>query len=216
MIAARLFGQCFRCDEGLSQPSFQPAVPTTVFSQTARSSLLVPTRLLYSGVSSCRRPTCSKTVPSLLARNSSVERKCCSDQAFSQQNARQHRSRATWNSTFTFARNCASMPCCPAARTCSNRFVARITKELVALAASAMTIKVGAPPDGNMIIVGAKRHHCAKMLFQPSFTGKQASEFRDTSFQSNMRCDVYIRIGSYATAVLSGGTTMFQWTKRFR
>ena len=67
-------------------------------------------------------------------------------------------------------------------------------------------------PDGNIIIVGAERFHCAEVLFQPRFTGKKASGFHDTSFQSNMKCDVDIRKGFCANVVNSGGTTMFQCT----
>ena len=64
--------------------------------------------------------------------------------------------------------------------------------------------------------VCAKHFHCYEVLFLPSFTSKEASEFRDTSLQSKMKCDVYIRTKSYANAVLSSGTPVFQWTKRFR
>ena len=65
-------------------------------------------------------------------------------------------------------------------------------------------------PDGNIITVGAERFHCAEWLFQPSFTGKEASGFHDTSFQYVMKCDVYIRKELYANVVLSGGTAIFQ------
>ena len=42
------------------------------------------------------------------------------------------------------------------------------------------------------------------------FTGKKSSGFHDTSSQSNMKCDVYIRKESFANAVLSSGTDVFQ------
>ena len=42
---------------------------------------------------------------------------------------------------------------------------ARMTKELMASAQSAMSIKVGAPPDGNIITVCAKHFHCYEVLF---------------------------------------------------
>merc|ERR1712032_1765139 len=57
-------------------------------------------------------------------------------------------------------------------------------------------------PDGNIITVG-------RVLFQPSFIGKEASGIHDTTFQSIMKCDLDIRKDLYANVVLSGGTTMF-------
>merc|ERR1712194_58222 len=48
-----------------------------------------------------------------------------------------------------------------------------------------------------------------KILFQPSFIGKEASGIHDTTFQSIMKCDVDVRKDLYANVVLSGGTTMF-------
>ena len=47
------------------------------------------------------------------------------------------------------------------------------------------------------------------MLFQPSFSGKEASGIHDTTFQSITKCDVDIREDLYGNVVLSGGTTMF-------
>ena len=66
-------------------------------------------------------------------------------------------------------------------------------------------------PDGNIITVGAERFYCGEVLFQPSFTVKEASGFRDTSFRYIMKCDVDIRKEVYANIVLSCGTTMYQW-----
>ena len=54
--------------------------------------------------------------------------------------------------------------------------------------------------------VSVARKCCSRQL---SF-GKEASGIHDTSFQSNMKCDVDIRKDLYANVVLSGGTTMFQ------
>ena len=56
--------------------------------------------------------------------------------------------------------------------------------------------------------VSVARKCCSRQL---SF-GKEASGIHDTSFQSNMKCDVDIRKDLYANVVLSGGTTMFQGT----
>ena len=57
--------------------------------------------------------------------------------------------------------------------------------------------------------MGSERFRCPEVLFQPSFTGMEASGIHDTSFQSIMKCDVDIRNDLYANIVLSGGTTMF-------
>ena len=65
-------------------------------------------------------------------------------------------------------------------------------------------------PDGNIITVVPNVSCCAKVLFQPNFSGKHASGIHDTSFSSNMKRDVYIRKELYANVVLSSGTTMFQ------
>ena len=47
----------------------------------------------------------------------------------------------------------------------------RMTKELTASAPSAMKIKVVAPPDDNILTVGAQRFRCAEVLF-PSKVNK--------------------------------------------
>ena len=64
-------------------------------------------------------------------------------------------------------------------------------------------------PDGNTITVGRGRFRCPEVLFQPSFSGKEASGIYDTTFQSITKCDVDIREDLYGNVVLSGGTTMF-------
>ena len=66
-------------------------------------------------------------------------------------------------------------------------------------------------PDRNIISVSAERFHCVEVLFQPSFAGKEASKFHDTSFQYNMKRDVDIRKELYASVVISDGRAMFQW-----
>ena len=67
-------------------------------------------------------------------------------------------------------------------------------------------------PDGNTITVGRGRFRCPEVLFQPSFSGKEASGIHDTTFQSITKCDVDIREDFYGNVVLSGGTTMFAGT----
>ena len=65
-------------------------------------------------------------------------------------------------------------------------------------------------PDGNITTVGAERFLCAEMLFHPSFTGKEASGIRDTSFQSIMKCDADIRKNLHARGVLYNGVAIFR------
>ncbi|CAK0864615.1 unnamed protein product [Prorocentrum cordatum] len=48
-----------------------------------------------------------------------------------------------------------------------------------------------------------------KVLFQPSFVGKEASGIHDTTCQSIMQCDVDLRKDLYANMVVSGGAAMF-------
>jgi len=64
-------------------------------------------------------------------------------------------------------------------------------------------------PDGNVIVLGSERFRCPEVLFQPSFTGREASGIHDCIFSTIMKCDVDIRKDLYANIVLSGGTTMF-------
>ena len=59
------------------------------------------------------------------------------------------------------------MSCCQV----SKRFFERMTKALTASAPSAMKVKVVAPPDENIITVGAKRFHYVEV---PNFTGKKS------------------------------------------
>ena len=56
-----------------------------------------------------------------------------------------------------------------------------------------MKIKVGAPPDGNIITVCAKHFLCSEVLFLPKSPVKKPVDSATLSFQSNMKCDVYIR-----------------------
>jgi len=64
-------------------------------------------------------------------------------------------------------------------------------------------------PDGNVIVLGSERFRCPEVLFQPSFTGREASGIHECTFSTIMKCDVDIRKDLYANIVLSGGTTMF-------
>ena len=49
-----------------------------------------------------------------------------------------------------------------------------------------------------------------EVLFQPSPTGREASGFHDTSFQSFKECDICTRKELYTNAVFHDGTAMFQ------
>ena len=53
-------------------------------------------------------------------------------------------------------------------------------------------------PDGNIITGGAGRFHCAEVLYQTSFIGKEAFAFHDTSFVSFMKYDADVRKNLYA------------------
>ena len=65
-------------------------------------------------------------------------------------------------------------------------------------------------PDGNIITVAPNVFRCAKVLFQPNFSGQGASGVHDNSFLFNMKCDADIRKNLYANVVLSSDTTIFQ------
>ena len=82
--------------------------------------------------------------------------------------------------------------------------------ELNSTAESSVKKQTFEHPDGNILTVGVKRFHCAKVFFQPSFTSKEACGVHDTSFHYVVKCDVNIRKKMYTNVVLSGGTTMFQ------
>ena len=45
----------------------------------------------------------------------------------------------------------------------------------------------------NIISVGAESFHFVAIFFQPSFIGKETSEFHDTSFKYNTKCNADIR-----------------------
>ena len=64
-------------------------------------------------------------------------------------------------------------------------------------------------PDRNIISVGAERFHSVERLFQPSFSGKEASGFHNTSFKCNTKCDADIRKNLYPNVVSSGDTAIF-------
>jgi actin len=64
-------------------------------------------------------------------------------------------------------------------------------------------------PDGQVITVGNERFRCPEVLFKPSFIGKEAAGVHTTTYDSIMKCDIYIRKDLYGNIVLSGGTTMF-------
>jgi actin-related protein len=64
-------------------------------------------------------------------------------------------------------------------------------------------------PDDSVVLVGSERFRCPEVIFQSSFTGKEASGVHDIYFRSVMKCDVDIRKDLYSSNVLSGGTAMF-------
>ncbi|PHU20108.1 Actin-54 [Capsicum chinense] len=61
----------------------------------------------------------------------------------------------------------------------------------------------------NEALFNPMRFHCPEVLFKPSSVGKEATGIHEMTYNSNMRCDVDIRKGLFASIVLSGGSTMF-------
>ncbi|XP_062605146.1 actin, cytoplasmic-like [Saccostrea cucullata] len=64
-------------------------------------------------------------------------------------------------------------------------------------------------PDGKVITIGNERFRCPEAMFQPSFLGMESPGIHQTTFNSIMKCDDYIRKDLFANTVLSGGSTMF-------
>ena len=67
-------------------------------------------------------------------------------------------------------------------------------------------------PDGNIITVVPNVSCCAKVLFQPHFTGIQASGVHDTSFRCFVKRDVGIRKVFVRQCLAVRLTVMFQGT----
>ncbi|PHT45270.1 Actin-66 [Capsicum baccatum] len=61
----------------------------------------------------------------------------------------------------------------------------------------------------NKALFNPMRFRCPEVLFKPSLVGKEAKEIHEMAYNSNMRCDVDISEGLFASIVLSGGSTMF-------
>ncbi|KAJ3438387.1 actin-7 [Anaeramoeba flamelloides] len=64
-------------------------------------------------------------------------------------------------------------------------------------------------PDGQVITLGSERFRCPEVLFQPAFIGLEQAGIHETTYNSIMKCDVYIRKDLYLNVVTSGGTSMF-------
>ncbi|KAL6032566.1 hypothetical protein STEG23_009087 [Scotinomys teguina] len=64
-------------------------------------------------------------------------------------------------------------------------------------------------PDGQDIPIGSERFRCPEALFQSSYLGMESCGIQETTFNSIMKCDLYIREDLYVNIVLSGGTTMY-------
>jgi actin len=64
-------------------------------------------------------------------------------------------------------------------------------------------------PDVNVITVGPERVRCPEVIFQPSFSVKEARGIQVTTSQSIIKCGVDIGKDLYSNSVLSDGTTMF-------
>ena len=83
--------------------------------------------------------------------------------------------------------------------------------ELKSTAKSSDKIHTYELPDRNIISPGTGRF-CRTSVLPASFIGIRASGIHDTSFPSNMKCYVNIRMELYANVVLPNGTILFQET----
>ncbi|KAF9236433.1 actin protein 4, isoform b [Melanogaster broomeanus] len=63
------------------------------------------------------------------------------------------------------------------------------------------------------ITIGNERFRAPEALFQPSFLGLEAAGIHETTYNSIFKCDLDIRRDLYGNVVLSGGTTMFPWSR---
>ena len=63
-------------------------------------------------------------------------------------------------------------------------------------------------PDGQVITIGNERFRCPEALFQPSFLGMECNGIHETTYNSIMKCDVYIRKDFEGNIVLSEGKSI--------
>ena len=72
-------------------------------------------------------------------------------------------------------------------------------------------------PDGQFIAIGNERFRAPEALFQPSFLGLESPGIHEITYNSIMRCDIYIRRGLYSNIVRrhnhdeSGPSIVHRW-----